>query len=68
MQTVDYEHIPFKCRKFHEHGHLFRKCPLNKIENKSKVNINKDTKGFHKVVHKGKGGRRGLKQQQIEGP
>jgi hypothetical protein len=28
-QTLDYEHIPFRCRKFHEHEHLFRECPLN---------------------------------------
>jgi hypothetical protein len=28
-QTIDYEHIPFRCRKFHEHGHLFRDFPLN---------------------------------------
>jgi hypothetical protein len=28
-QTIDYEHIPFRCRKCHEHGHLFRDCTLN---------------------------------------
>jgi hypothetical protein len=28
-QTIDYEHVPFRCRKCHEHGHLFRECPLN---------------------------------------
>ena len=28
-QAVDYEHTPFRCRKFHEHGHLFRDCPQN---------------------------------------
>jgi hypothetical protein len=28
-QTIDYEHIPFRCKKCHEHGHLFRDCPLN---------------------------------------
>jgi hypothetical protein len=28
-QTIDYEHIPFHCRKCHEHGHLFRDFPLN---------------------------------------
>jgi len=32
VQTVDYEHIPFRCRKCHEHGHLFKDCPLSKIE------------------------------------
>jgi hypothetical protein len=29
IQTIDYEHIPFHCRKFHEHGHLFHDFPLN---------------------------------------
>lgn len=24
LQTLDYEFIPFRCRKFHEHGHLYR--------------------------------------------
>jgi hypothetical protein len=28
-QTIDYEHIPFHCRKCHEHGHLFWDFPLN---------------------------------------
>jgi hypothetical protein len=28
-QTIDYKHIPFHCRKCHEHGHLFRDFPLN---------------------------------------
>jgi hypothetical protein len=28
-QTIDYENIPFRCRKCHEHGHLFRDFPLN---------------------------------------
>jgi hypothetical protein len=23
LQTLDYEHIPFRCRKFHAHGNLF---------------------------------------------
>jgi hypothetical protein len=31
IQTIDYEHIPFRCRKCHEHGHLFRECPLNAL-------------------------------------
>eukprot|EP00253_Pinus_taeda_P008955 PITA_08955 len=29
-KPVDYEHIPFRCRKCHEYGHLVRQCPLNK--------------------------------------
>lgn len=30
FQAIDYEQIPFRCRKCHEHGHLIRECPLNK--------------------------------------
>jgi hypothetical protein len=30
IQNIDYEHIPFQCRRCHEHGHLIRECPLNK--------------------------------------
>jgi hypothetical protein len=30
IQSIDYEQIPFRCRIFHEHGNLFRECPLNK--------------------------------------
>jgi hypothetical protein len=29
MQTIDYEHISFRCRKYHEHGNLFKDYPLN---------------------------------------
>ncbi len=35
VQTVDYEHIPFICHKFHEHGHLFMDLPLSKTKNNS---------------------------------
>jgi hypothetical protein len=35
-QTLDYEHIPFRCRKCHVHGHLFRDCPLNIKHNDNK--------------------------------
>ena len=68
VQTVDYEHIPFRCHRCHEHGHLLRDCPLSKIENKSKATTMKDTEIFHKVSHRGKGGKKGLKQHQPEGP
>lgn len=67
VQIIDYEHIPFRCYRSHEHGHLFRDFPLSKIDNKIKANIMKDTERFHKVIHKGKGGRRGSKPHQIEG-
>lgn len=67
MQTVDYEHIPFRCRRCHEHGHLFRDCPLSKADNKSKPNTMKDTYIFNKVVGRGKGGKKGPKKQHNEG-
>lgn len=58
VQMVDYEKVPFRCRKRHEHGHLFRDCPLNKIESKTKATSGKETDSFHKVGNKGKGGRK----------
>lgn len=58
VQTIDYEHIPFRCRKCHVHGHLFRDFPLTRIENKSKFNAMKDSKGFHKMAYKGKGNKK----------
>lgn len=39
FQAIDYEKIPFHCRKFHEHGHLITECPMNKIMEKPKENI-----------------------------
>ena len=67
VQTVDYEHIPFICRRCHEHGHLFRDCPLSKIKNGSKATIMKDTESFQKVGYRGKQGKMGPKKHQIEG-
>jgi len=48
-QPLDYEHIPFRCRKCHEHGHLFRDCPLNSLSKPSANDSNKDSEGFIKV-------------------
>lgn len=42
VQTVDYEHVPFRGRKCHEHGHLFRDCPLNYTDRRSTVTIGKE--------------------------
>ena len=41
VKTVDYEHIPFRYHKFHEHGHLFKDFHLRKTENISKTNTMK---------------------------
>ena len=32
QQPIDYEHIPFRCRRCHEYENLFKQCPLNKEE------------------------------------
>jgi hypothetical protein len=47
-QTINYEHIPFRCRKFHEHGHLFRDFPLNATT--TKFNESKQKDGFANVT------------------
>jgi len=57
VQTVDYEHIPFRCRKCHEHGHLFRDFPTNNMEGNGKTTLDRDYESFTKVGHKGKGGK-----------
>jgi len=54
VQTVDYEHIPFRC---HEHGHLFRDCPTTSMEGNGKTSLDKNHEGFTKVGAKGKGGK-----------
>jgi hypothetical protein len=48
IQTIDYEHIPFRCRKCHEHGHLFRECPLNMIQKEGPSENGKDKEGKDK--------------------
>lgn len=30
VQLVDYEHVPFRCRRCHALGHLYRDCTLTK--------------------------------------
>lgn len=41
VQAVDYDHVPFRCRKCHEHGNLYRDCPLNKLESNKKKTTRK---------------------------
>jgi hypothetical protein len=47
-QTIDYEHIPFRCRKCHEHIHLFRDFPMNSQAPKAREN--KQKYGFTIVI------------------
>jgi len=58
MQTIDYEHILFRCRKCHEHGHLFRDCPLNAANKEGSSDAGKDKDGFAQVPGKRKQGKR----------
>lgn len=55
VQVVDNEHVPFRCCKCHEHGHLYRDCPMNKLESNTKATMGKDPEGFTKLGNKGKG-------------
>lgn len=52
IQPLDYEHIPFRYRKCHEHDHLFRDCPLNSQPKTSANESNKDCEGFIKVPNR----------------
>lgn len=49
IQTTDYGHVPFRCRKCHEHGHLFRDCPLNLQSKVPATKASKDAEGFTRV-------------------
>jgi hypothetical protein len=51
---LDYENIPFRCRKFHALGNLFRDYPLNKLLEQSKSQADKDEEGFKKYLAKRK--------------
>jgi len=51
VQVIDYEHVPFRCRKCHEIGHLFRDCPRNKSSNPQESPENQSSDGFKKVTN-----------------
>lgn len=46
MQTLDYEFIPFRCRKCHEHGHHYRDCPLVQASEPPPNKAPSDLEGF----------------------
>ena len=51
IQSIDYEHVPFHCRKCHMHGHLFRDCPQNRPPTPSRPPNTSDPYGFTKFTH-----------------
>jgi hypothetical protein len=48
IQNINYEHIPFRCRRCHEHGHLIREFPLNKKQEVENPKPQEDEDGFIK--------------------
>jgi len=75
QQPIDYEHIPFRCRKCHEYGHLYRQCPSNKEAEfiRKKEEQQRETekteeadRGFQQVIRKKKTGKEGIKIQTQE--
>jgi hypothetical protein len=68
LQTLDYEHIPFQCRKCHVHGHLFRECPLNKQTEPPKPQLEKDEECFEKFQAKHKSHKKIPTQPNPKGP
>jgi len=54
IQPIDYEHVPFRCRRCHAHGHLFRDCPLNAPPKSTDNGGKSDLEGFTKVASRKK--------------
>jgi hypothetical protein len=44
IQTINYEHVPFRCKQCHAHGHLAQVCLVNQLESKEEKYAN--PKGF----------------------
>ena len=54
VQVVDYEKLPFRCRKFHEYGNLSRdfptlKCEVIPTQEWKEKEEEKDSDGFNQV-------------------
>ena len=50
LQSLDYEFIPFRCHHCHEHGHLFRECPLTQFKKATPNPPKLDLEGFTTVT------------------
>lgn len=50
IQPLDYEHVPFYCRRCHAHDHLFRDCPLNMLPKNPETGNKSNPEGFTKVA------------------
>jgi len=65
VQVIDYEHVPFRCRKCHEIGHLYRDCPQNKIPSSQESSENQTTDGFTKVTNRRRGNKKATGNPKI---
>lgn len=65
---MDYEHIPFRCRKCRAHGHLFTDFPQNKLVEQPKAQKGKDAEEFEKVPTKRKVLQKATPQPNPKGP
>eukprot|EP00253_Pinus_taeda_P025482 PITA_25482 len=52
IQPLDYEHVPFRCRRCHVIGHLFRDCPLNAKTSVPETSDTSPQDGFTKVTNR----------------
>lgn len=66
QQPMDYEHIPFRCKRCHEYEHIYKECPLNRTEEvadkqeeerASAEDLGREKEGFKEVHNKRKLGR-----------
>jgi len=58
IQLIDYEHVPFRCRKFHDLGHLYRDCLLNSKPMAQGDQENQIADGFTKVTNRRRGNKK----------
>lgn len=60
IQLIDYEHVPFRCRKCHDLGHLYRDCPLNSKPSVQNTQENPTPDGFTKVLNRRRGNKKSV--------
>ena len=59
IQEIDYEHIPFRYRRCHEHGHFFYEFPQNQMKPlNTNIAKEKDAEGFENFGYKRRSNKR----------
>ena len=58
LQTLDYKQIPFRCRRCHQYGHMFRDFPTNIPKTTTRKEEEKQDQGFNRVSSRKRGGRK----------